>query len=101
MVHPEDTRHMMRPALAILALPAAGLLAACTPDEPCSPELYATKRAELLVRVEAFSTEDAAKRDAVIDGLYQVLDQREAAGPDGDLSATCKAIDDLMAVLSD
>lgn len=85
----------------IVAMSGLVLLAACTAEEPCSPELYAKKNADLAARVAAFSTKDPVKRDAVIDGLYRVLDQREAAGPDGDLAATCKAIDDLMAVLSD
>ena len=90
----------MRILLNIVAGLALGLLAACTGDEPCSPELYAKKNADLLARISDFSTQDPAQRDVVIDGLYAVLDLREAAGPDGDLAATCKAIDDLMAVLS-
>ena len=90
----------MRIAPALLALAATGFLAACTSEEACSPELYAKKNADLVAKISDFSTKDPAKRDAVIDGLYAVLDQREAAGADGDLSATCKAIDELMAELS-
>ncbi|MFN5998325.1 MAG: hypothetical protein ACK47C_04690 [Paracoccaceae bacterium] len=91
---------LMRNLLNIVAGLALGLLASCTSEEPCSPELYAKKNADLVAKISDFSTKDPAKRDAVIDGLYAVLDQREAAGADGDLSATCKAIDDLMAELS-
>ncbi len=77
-----------------------GLLAACTEDKACAPDLYAKKHADLEARLAAFSTQDPARRDAVIDGLHAVLDAHEAAGAEGDLSATCKAIDDLMAELA-
>jgi hypothetical protein len=90
----------MRVFLNIMAGLALGVLASCTGDEACSPELYATKYADLVAKVSAFSTNDPAKRDAVIDGLHAVLDAREEAGAGGDLSATCKAIDDLMEDLS-
>lgn len=90
----------MRNVLNIVAGLALGLLAACTGEDPCAPDLYAKKHADLVAKVSDFSTSDVAMRDAVIDGLHAVLDAHEAAGPDGDLSATCKAIDDLMAVLS-
>ncbi len=90
----------MRVILNIAATLGLGFLAACTEDEACAPDLYAKKHADLEAKLAAFSTLDPAKRDAVIDGLHAVLDEHEAAGPDGDLSATCKAIDDLMAELS-
>jgi hypothetical protein len=90
----------MRNLPNIVAGLSLGFLAACTGEEACSPDLYAKKKADLEAGISAFSTQDPAKRDAVIDGLYAVLDQREAAGADGDLSATCKAIDDLMAEMS-
>jgi hypothetical protein len=90
----------MRPPLTIVAVLGLTLLAACNGDDPCSPDLYAQKNADLKARMAAFSTQDPAKRDAVINGLHAVLDTHEAAGADGDLSATCKAIDDLMAELS-
>ena len=90
----------MTNALNIVAVLVLVLLAACTEEEVCAPDLYAKKHADLKARIAGFSTQDPAKRDAVIDGLHAVLDQREAAGADGDLSATCKAIDNLMAELS-
>lgn len=93
-------KRLMRKAPNIVAGLSLGFLAACTADEPCRPDVYAKKHADLVAKVSDFSTTDVAKRDAVIDGLHAVLDQKEAAGPDGDLSATCKAIDDLMVVLS-
>jgi hypothetical protein len=77
----------MRIFLSILPCVALGILASCTAEEACSPELYAKKYADLVAKVSSFSTRDAAKRDAVIEGLYAVLDAREAAGADGDLSA--------------
>ena len=90
----------MRCVQTIVAGLGLCLLAACTGEEPCSPDLYAKKHADLVARISGFTTQDPAKRDAVIDGLNAVLDQHEAAGANGDLSATCKAIDDLMAELS-
>ena len=86
----------MRIPFKFVAPLALGLAAACTSEEPCSAELYAKKHADLAAKLASFTAKDPAKRDAVIAGLHDVLDKREAAGPDGDLSATCKAIDELM-----
>jgi hypothetical protein len=48
----------MRIFLSILPCVALGILASCTAEEACSPELYAKKYADLVAKVSSFSTRD-------------------------------------------
>jgi outer membrane murein-binding lipoprotein Lpp len=88
----------MRFAPAILALAAAGLLAACTSEEACTQETATKKATDLTTKIQEIAATDPAKL-AELGPKVQELATKAAAGGD-DLQATCTALDEMMAELS-
>lgn len=88
----------MRFASTTLALAATGFLAACNSEEACTQELATQKANDLTTKIQEVAAADPAKL-AELAPKVQELATKAAAGGD-DLSATCKALDDMMAELS-
>ncbi|MFN3577220.1 MAG: hypothetical protein ACK4TJ_09605 [Tabrizicola sp.] len=88
----------MRIASTMLALVATGFLAACNSEEACTQEVATKKAADLTTRIQELAATDPAKL-AELGPKVQELASKAAAGGD-DLSATCKALDEMMAELS-
>lgn len=88
----------MRFASTILALTATGFLAACTGEEACTQEIAAKKATDLMTKAQEIAASDPAKLTELGPKL-QELSTKAAAGGD-DLTATCKALDEMMAELS-
>jgi outer membrane murein-binding lipoprotein Lpp len=88
----------MRIAPALLALLTSGLLAACTSEETCTQEQATQKATDLTTKIQELAASDPAKL-AELGPRVQELATQAAAGSD-DLAATCKALDDMMAELS-
>ena len=87
----------MRFASTILALAATGFLAACN-EETCTQEIATKKATDLTAKIQEAAAADPAKL-AELAPKVQDLATKAAAGGD-DLSATCKALDEMMAELS-
>ena len=88
----------MRILPGLLALGAIGLLAACNSEEACTQELATRKAADLTSRIQDLAASDPT-RVASLAPKLQELAASAAAGGD-DLSATCKALDEMIAELS-
>ncbi|HLQ19615.1 MAG TPA: hypothetical protein VK146_11605 [Tabrizicola sp.] len=88
----------MRILPSLFALAVIGLLAACNGEEACTQELATQKATELTTKIQEIATSDPAKL-AEMAPKVQELATKAAAGGD-DLSATCKALDEMMAELS-
>lgn len=88
----------MRLASTILALAATGFLAACTAEEACTQEVATKKATDLTTKIQEVAASDPAKL-AELAPKVQELAAKAAAGGD-DLTATCKALDEIMAELS-
>lgn len=88
----------MRIAPTILALAATGFLAACTGEEACTQEVATKKATDLTTKMQEVAASDPAKL-AELAPKVQDLATKAAAGGD-DLTATCKALDEMMAELS-
>lgn len=88
----------MRILPAFLALAATGFLAACNSEEACTQEVATRKATELTTKIQELAASDPAKL-AEMAPKVQELATKAAAGGD-DLSATCKALDEMMAELS-
>ncbi|WP_137110409.1 hypothetical protein [Rhodobacter sp. SY28-1] len=88
----------MRIASTMLALVATGFLAACTSEEACTQEVATKKATDLTTKIQELAASDPAKL-AELGPKVQELATKAAAGGD-DLTATCKALDEMMAELS-
>ncbi len=88
----------MRVVSTLLALAAAGFLAACT-EESCTQEVATRKATELTTKLQEVAASDPAKLAALAPKV-QDLATRAAANGGNDLAATCKALDEMMAELS-
>ena len=86
----------MRLASSLLALAAAGFLAGCT-EKDCTQEIAIQKATDLTTRIEALATSDPAKVAGIAPRLQGL--SRMIAGGDDDLTATCKALDEMLAEL--
>lgn len=87
----------MRLVSSLLALAATGFLAACN-EETCTQEIATKKATDLTAKIQEVAAADPAKL-AELAPKVQDLATKAAAGGD-DLSATCKALDEMMAELS-
>jgi hypothetical protein len=94
----EQRGMIMRIASALLTLAVTGLLVACTSEETCTPEQAQQKVAELTAKITEVGTSDPAKLAELTPQLQDLTTKAAAGG--NDLAATCKAIDDMMATLS-
>lgn len=88
----------MRIGPTILAMTAAGFLAACNQDTACTPEEAQAKLADLNARVTEVGTADPARLAELTPRLQDLAAQ--ASATDGDMTATCSAIDGMMAELA-
>jgi hypothetical protein len=88
----------MRIGLALIAFTAVGFLAACNEETACTAEEAQKKVADLGTKVTEVGTADPAKLAELTPKLQELTTQAAAAG--GDLAATCKAIDEMMASLA-
>ncbi|MGL4237928.1 hypothetical protein [Tabrizicola sp.] len=88
----------MRIAPAILALAATGFLAACNSEATCTAEEAQKKSTDLMAKITEVGTTDQAKATELMPKLEE-LGAKIAAGGD-DLSAACKAMDEMMAELN-
>ena len=88
----------MRILPAFSALAAVGFLAACNGEEACTQELATQKATDLTSKIQELATSDPTKL-AELAPKVQELATKAAAGGD-DLTATCKALDEMMAELS-
>ena len=87
----------MRFASTILALAATGFLAACD-EETCTQEIATKKATDLTTKIQEMATSDPAKVAELAPRLQELATKASAGGDD--LSATCKALDEMMAELS-
>ncbi len=85
------------PVLA--ALTAFGLLTACDGKPECTQELVIEKTTDLMTKIQQLGTSDPAKMVALLPKIQDITTQAAAAG-EGDLQASCDAIDDIMAELN-
>lgn len=88
----------MRIASAILALAAAGFLAACNSEETCTTELAQKKATDLAAKMQEVAAADPAKLADLAPKVQELAAKASAQGDD--LQAACKAIDEMMAELS-
>lgn len=88
----------MRITSTVLALAAAGFLAACTSEEVCTTELAQKKATDLLTKMQEVATTDAAKLARLAPKVQELAAKASAQGDD--LQAACKAMDEMMVELS-
>jgi hypothetical protein len=88
----------MRIASALLALAAAGFLAACNSEETCTTELAQKKSTDLATKLQEVAAADPAKLAELAPKVQELATKAAAQGDD--LQAACKAMDEMMAELS-
>jgi hypothetical protein len=88
----------MRIATTLLALAAAGLLAACNSEETCTNELAQKKATDLVAKMQEMAASDPAKLAELAPKVQELAAKAGAEGDD--LLAACKAMDEMMAELS-
>lgn len=88
----------MRITSTVLALAAAGFLAACNSEEVCTTELAQKKATDLLTKMQEVATTDAAKLARLAPKVQELAAKASAQGDD--LQAACKAMDEMMVELS-
>lgn len=88
----------MRIATTLLALSAAGFLAACNSEETCTNELAQKKATDLAAKMQEMAASDPAKLAELAPKVQELAAKASAQGDD--LQAACKAMDEMMAELS-
>ena len=87
----------MRPTSTILALAALTFLSACR-EEPCTTELAQKKATDLAARMQEIAASDPLRLVDLAPKVKKLAAKASAQGDD--LDAACKAMDALIAELS-
>jgi hypothetical protein len=88
----------MRFAPTLLAFVAAGFLSACDNAEDCTTELAQKKATDLAAKLTDLGARDPLKLAELAPKVQDLASQ--ASAKDDDLTAVCKAMDEMMEELS-
>jgi hypothetical protein len=85
------------------AILAVAVLAACNEEEAsveCTQELVTQKAGEVQAKIMELATTDPEKMQALLPRIQEISTAAAAAG-EGDISASCTALDEIMAEMAE
>lgn len=88
----------MQNGMTLLALAAIGFLAGCNQEEACTEASAQKKQEELMAKLMDVAVNEPEKMVEFAPKIEGIGKQVQEAG--GDLQASCKAMDEMMAELS-